>query len=79
MASSGMSRRVALVATDVEKIPSVLVFFHSVRRLLVAASFVPSSPILVTLMKEDLSSYETSVLRKAHSVKSHKTKLFIVT
>jgi hypothetical protein len=31
-----------------------LVFLCSVRRLLVAASVVPSSPILVTLMKETL-------------------------
>jgi hypothetical protein len=31
-----------------------------VRRLLVTASVVPSSPILVTLMKEVLSSSETS-------------------
>jgi hypothetical protein len=35
--------------------------FRSVRRLLVTASVVPSSPILVTLMKEALSSSETSV------------------
>jgi hypothetical protein len=33
-------------------------------RLLVTASVVPSSPILVTLMKEALSSSETSVLTK---------------
>jgi hypothetical protein len=37
-----------------------------VRRLLVTASVVPSSPILVTLMKEGLSSSETSVL-KSHT------------
>jgi hypothetical protein len=37
----------------------------SVRQLLVTASVVPSSPILVTLMKEALSSSETSVLTKA--------------
>jgi hypothetical protein len=37
----------------------------SVRRLLVAASVVPSSPILVTLMKEALGSSETSVLTRA--------------
>jgi hypothetical protein len=37
----------------------------SVLRLLVAASVVPSSPILVTLMKEALGSFETSVLTKA--------------
>jgi hypothetical protein len=36
-----------------------------VRRLLVTVSVVPSSPILVTLMKEALSSYETSVLERA--------------
>jgi hypothetical protein len=42
-----------------------LVFFRSVRRLLVRASVVPSSPILVTLMKEELSSSETPVLIRA--------------
>jgi hypothetical protein len=36
-----------------------------VRRLLVTASVVRSSPILVTLMKEVLSSSETSVLTRA--------------
>jgi hypothetical protein len=36
-----------------------------VRQLLVTASVVPSSPILVTLMKEALSSSETSVLTRA--------------
>jgi hypothetical protein len=35
------------------------------RRLLVTASVVPSSPILVTLMKEELSSSETSALTRA--------------
>jgi hypothetical protein len=35
------------------------------RRLLVTASVVPSSPILVTLMKEALSSSDTSVLTRA--------------
>jgi hypothetical protein len=33
-----------------------------VRRLLVTGNVVPSSPILFTLMKEALSSSETSVL-----------------
>jgi hypothetical protein len=47
MSSTGMLRRVAL---------------RSVRRLLVTASVVPSSSILLTLMKEALSSSETSVL-----------------
>jgi hypothetical protein len=42
-----------------------LVFLRSVRWLLVAASGVPSSPILVTPMKEGLGSSETSVLTRA--------------
>jgi hypothetical protein len=37
----------------------------SVRRLLVTASVVPSSPSLVTLIKEALSSSETSGLTRA--------------
>jgi hypothetical protein len=41
------------------------VFLRIVRRLLVTASFVPSSPILVTLVMEALSSSETSVLTRA--------------
>jgi hypothetical protein len=39
--------------------------FRSVRRLPVTASVVPISPTLVTLMKEALSSSETSVLTRA--------------
>jgi hypothetical protein len=41
------------------------VFLRSVRRLLVTANVIPSSPILVTLMKEALSSFQTSVLTRA--------------
>jgi hypothetical protein len=44
---------------------AVTVFLRSVRRLLVTASVVPSSPGLVTLMKEALGSSETSVLTRA--------------
>jgi hypothetical protein len=44
---------------------SNLVFLRIVRRLLVATSVVPSSPILVTLMKEGTGSSETSVLTRA--------------
>jgi hypothetical protein len=40
------------------------VFLRSVLRLLVTASVVSSSPILVTLMKEALSFSETSVLTR---------------
>jgi hypothetical protein len=40
------------------------VFLRSVRRMLVTANFVPSSPSLATLMMEALSSSETSVLTR---------------
>jgi hypothetical protein len=71
MASSGMLRRVALVRTDVseDRIASVIRViwcFFVACRLLVTASVVPSSPILVTLMKEALSSSETSVNLHSH-------------
>jgi hypothetical protein len=82
MVSSGMSRRVVLVRTDVSEEVSALFIRltkigelgttlavtsnqrtqRSVRRLLVTASVVPSSQIFVNLMKEALSSSETSVL-----------------
>jgi hypothetical protein len=42
-----------------------MVLLRSVRMLLVTASVIPSSPILVTLMNEALSSSETSVLTRA--------------
>jgi hypothetical protein len=44
---------------------SHIVFLHSMRRLLVTANVVPSSPILVILMMEALRSSETSVLTRA--------------
>jgi hypothetical protein len=57
----------ALVKTDVseELSTSIIVFLRNVHRLLVTANIVPSSPILVTLMMEALSSSETSVLTRA--------------
>jgi hypothetical protein len=80
MASSGMLHHVALVRTDVseELSPSIIrvtrigelgtvthfIFLCSMRRLLVTANVVPSSPILVTLMMEALRSSETSVLTR---------------
>jgi hypothetical protein len=54
MASSGMLHRLALVRTDVSE--ELIASFISV---------VPSSPILVTLMTEALSSSKTSVLTRA--------------
>jgi hypothetical protein len=71
MASSGMLRRVALVRTDISEELSAsfnrvwVIFLRIVRRLLITASFVPSSTILIILMKEALSSSETSVLTRA--------------
>jgi hypothetical protein len=38
---------------------------HAACQLLVTANVVPSSPILVTLMKEALSSSKTSVITRA--------------
>jgi hypothetical protein len=75
-----MLRRVALVrtgvseelsasiirATRIDELGTTLaVFLRSMRRLLVMANVVPSSPILVTLMMEGLSTSETSVLTRA--------------
>jgi hypothetical protein len=65
MVSSGLLRRVALVRTDVSEEPGASLFLRSVRRLLVAACFVPSAPTFVTLMKEAPGSSETSVLTRA--------------
>jgi hypothetical protein len=70
-----MLRRVALVCSDVSE--ELIAYFIrvtrigelgttlAVRRLLVIANVVPSSTILVSLMKEALSSSETSVLTRA--------------
>jgi hypothetical protein len=75
-----MLRHVALVRTDVLEEPSasfirvtrigelgttLAATSNPVCRLLVAASVLPSSLILVTLMKEALGSSETSVLTRA--------------
>jgi hypothetical protein len=42
-----------------------MVFLRSLRRLLVTGSIVPSALMFVTLMKEAISSSETSVFRRA--------------
>jgi hypothetical protein len=80
MVSSGMLRHVALVRTNIwEEFSASFIRVTRIvelgialdvtsnrrpLRLLVTASFVPSSPILVTLMKEALSFSETSVLTR---------------
>jgi hypothetical protein len=74
-----MLRRVALVRTDISEelsasfitmsrlceLGTTLAATNSLRRLLVTANVVPSSSILVTLMKEALSSSEMSVFTRA--------------
>jgi hypothetical protein len=70
MASSRILRHVALIRTDVSeelryKKYKDFLFLRSVRRLLVTANVVPSSPILVTLIVEALRSSETSVITRA--------------
>jgi hypothetical protein len=66
-----MLRRVVLVTTDVsEEIRASIirknsVFLRSIRRLLVTADVVPSSPFLFTLIMVAISSSETSVLTRA--------------
>jgi hypothetical protein len=69
MASSGIIRRVALVRTDISE---------ELRRLLVTASVVPSSLILVTLMKEALSSSAILHSRRRENLKSYTALLFYV-
>jgi hypothetical protein len=57
-------RGVAIIGTDVSEYYAVVilvVFLHSVLRLLVTAN-IPSSPISVTLMMEAIRCSETSVL-----------------
>jgi hypothetical protein len=74
-----MLRRVVLVRTDVSEelsasfirvtriseLGTTVAVTSNRRRLLFIATVVLSSPILVTLMKEALSSSETSVLTRA--------------
>jgi hypothetical protein len=57
---------------------SHLAFVHRVLRLLVTA-IVPSSPILVTLMKEAQVPPKRRFLQEPRGVTSQKTQLFIVT
>jgi hypothetical protein len=59
------NRRMLQRNTQYFKVCKVFVILRSVRRLRVTVNVVPSSPILVTLMKEALSYSETSVLTRA--------------
>jgi hypothetical protein len=92
MPSSGMLRCVIAVRTDVSEERSssiirvtrldeieILVFLRSLRRLLVTANVVPSSPIFVTLMMEVLCSLKRRFLQELQGVTFQKTAFFIVT
>jgi hypothetical protein len=57
--------RIGELGTTLGVTSNTTVFLGSVRRLLVTASVVPSSQNLVTLMKEALSSSDTSVPTRA--------------
>jgi hypothetical protein len=75
MSSSGMLRRVALVRTDVsEELSASFIWGTRIgelgttlavtnNRRTLRRNTVPSSPILVTLMKEALNSSDPSVLK----------------
>jgi hypothetical protein len=101
MVSSRMLRRVALVRADVsEELNALFIRVTTIgelgttlavtsNRLLVTASVVPSSPILITLIKEALRSSETSVITRAtqrnipedtilHSHRSENLKSYII-
>jgi hypothetical protein len=60
---------VALVRTDISEVRSAsfmrVTRIGELRTMLGVTSIVPSSPIIVTLMKESIISYETSVLTRA--------------
>jgi hypothetical protein len=66
MASSAMLRRVAIVRTEVsEELSASFIRVTRIDELgttLAVTSIVPTSPILVTLMKEALNFSKTSVL-----------------
>jgi hypothetical protein len=58
---------------------TLLVFLRSVRRLLVTASVVPSSPILITLIRRRYVPPKCRLIQEPHGVTSQKTPFFIVT
>jgi hypothetical protein len=60
----GELRTTLVVTSNRCRLEEHLVFLRSLCRLLVRASVFPSSPILVTLMKEALCSSATSVLTR---------------
>jgi hypothetical protein len=57
---------------------SQFVFLRSESRLLVTANVVPSSPILVTLMKKAQVPPKRRFLQEPHGVTSQKTPFFFI-
>jgi hypothetical protein len=70
---------VALIKTDVSEERIVRVVLHNMLQLIVTTKIVPSSPILVNLMIEEMRSSETFVLKEQHGVTTENIALFIVT
>jgi hypothetical protein len=84
MASSGMLGRVALVRTDVSEelnasFIRVTIIDEIGTTLAVTSNRRKRAPILVTLMKEELSSSKRRFLQEQHDVTFKKTPFFIVT
>jgi hypothetical protein len=79
-----MLRRVTLVGTDIsdECIASIIdelgATLASQSASVDSYGYVPSSPILVTMMIEALSSSEAQFLQEPRGVTSQKTQFFIV-
>jgi hypothetical protein len=59
-----------------QRFHSHTMLLRSVRRLIVTANVVTSSPILVTPMKEALSSSKGRFLQDPHGIPSQKTAFF---
>jgi hypothetical protein len=80
MPSSDKLRRVALVIIDVseESPPSPILFFHSMIHFPITANVVPSSPILVTIIMEEIHTPKRRFLQEPHGVTPQKTAFFIV-
>jgi hypothetical protein len=74
-----MLRRVALVRAEVsEELSASFIRVTIMGELGITANVVPSSPILVTLIKEALSPAKRQFLQEPHSVTSQKTPFFKV-
>jgi hypothetical protein len=79
MASSGILRLVALVKTEVsEELSASFIIVTRIGEIGKTLA-LPSLPLLVTMMKEALSSSETRFLQEPYGVTSQKRPFFIAT